>query len=192
MPDATPYSDQKNWSNDYLTDPKLLKLLGPFELDVATPNKMPWQTAARMISLREDGLKSSWVLRNGRQPRAFMNPPYRGVMAWAKKFAAHGNGIALLNGRSTETRATQAILAECSALWLPAGRLTFYKVSGTPWPQKWFPSLLIGMTDFDASRLLCAAKVYGGAVLDGPEAKRIRACWFAGDAAHGSFGYADR
>lgn len=45
MADATPHSDQKNWSNDYLTDPKLIKLLGPFELDVATPNKMPWSTA---------------------------------------------------------------------------------------------------------------------------------------------------
>lgn len=121
-----------------------------------------------MISLDEDGLKSSWTLRNGRKPRAFMNPPYRGVMAWAKKFAEHGNGIALLNGRSTETRATQTILANCAALWLPAGRLTFYKVSGKPWEQKWFPSLLIGMTRGDVAALRRAAKVYGGTVLKGP------------------------
>lgn len=122
-----------------------------------------------MISLDEDGLKSSWALRNGRKPRAFMNLPYRGVMVWAKKFAEHGNGIALLNGRSTETRATQMILAKCAALWLPAGRLTFYKVSGKPWEQKWFPSLLIGMTCNDRAKLERAAKVYGGTVLGGPE-----------------------
>lgn len=157
---ATPYSDQKNWSNDYLTDPDLIAILGPFDLDPATPEKMPWPTATRMIAPTEDGLAADW-----RGKRAFMNPPYRGVLAWAKKFAENRNGIALLNGRSSETRATQTILRAATALWLPEGRLTFFKTSGEPWEQKWFPSLLIGMRERDAAKLRKAAKVYGGTVL---------------------------
>jgi len=155
---AAPYSDQKNWSNDYLTDPELIKLLGPFDCDVATPETMPWPTAKKMIAPREDGLAAPW------KGRVFMNPPYRGVCAWAKKFIEHGNGIALLNGRSTETRATQGILAACHSLWLPEGRLTFFKTTGKPWEQKWFSSLLIGMRAKDATKLRAAAKVYGGMV----------------------------
>lgn len=167
MADATPYSNQKNWSNDYLTDPKLIKLLGPFDVDVACPKRMPWRTARVMFHVGErDGLAEKWHRQwPSIRPRAFMNPPYRNVVAWAEKFVENGRGIVLLNGRSTETRATQMILAECAALWLPAGRLTFYKVSGEPWPQKWFPSLLIGMTNGDAGTLRRAAEVYGGTVL---------------------------
>lgn len=173
MANATPYSDQKNWSNDYLTDPKLIKLLGPFDVDVACPKKMPWRTARVMLNYGvRDGLAETWESKAGRKRRAFMNPPYRGVFAWAKKFAEHGNGIALLNGRSTETRATQLILENATALWLPAGRLTFYKVSGKPWEQKWFPSLLIGMTSYDLGRLNVAACTYGGVVLYGPRLRR--------------------
>lgn len=170
MPKATPYSDQKNWSNDYLTDPKLIKLLGPFDVDVACPKRMPWRTARRMFHVGKfDGLEDSWQSPTLPRPaRVFMNPPYRNVVAWAEKFAEHGRGIALLNGRSTETRATQTILAHCAVLWLPAGRLTFYKVSGKPWDQKWFPSLLIGMTRDDARKIGRAAETYGGAVLRGP------------------------
>lgn len=33
MTKAKPYSDQKNWSNTYLTDPKILKIIGPFDTD---------------------------------------------------------------------------------------------------------------------------------------------------------------
>lgn len=161
---AAPYSDQKNWSNDYLTDPELIKLIGPFDLDVATPEVMPWSTAKKMIPPSEDGLKTPW------RGRVFMNPPYRGVLVWAKKFAEHANGIALLNGRASETKATQVILTNCSALWLPEGRLTFFKVTGEPWEQKWFPSLLIGMRAKDEAKLRAAAKVYGGVVLKGPKA----------------------
>lgn len=166
---ATAYSDQKNWSNTYLTDPELVRLLGPFGTDPCCPPKMPWRTAKHMLShepvragssrpeLRwEDGLKAKWL------GRVFMNPPYRGVMKWAKRFAEHGNGVALLNGRSTETRATQHIMKAAVVIWFPDHRLTFFKVTGKPFTQKWFPSLLIGMHPYDAVRMRQARKVFGG------------------------------
>ncbi len=171
---ATPYSDQKNWSNTYLTDPNVVKALGPFDLDPCCPPKMPWRTAKTMIShelLRGNG-RIAVGLRNGDgliepwRGRVFMNPPYRGVLAWAKKFAENGNGIALLNGRSSETRATQVIMERSRAIFFPLGRLTFYKVTGKPWGQKWFPSLLIGMTARDAAKLRALAREIGGTVYE--------------------------
>lgn len=93
-----------------------------------------------------------------------MNPPYHGVLRWAKRFADHRYGIALLNGRATETKATQLIMASCTSIWFPSGRLAFYKVSGKPFEQKWFPSLLIGMSFEDARYLGRARKKYGGEI----------------------------
>jgi len=157
---ATHYSDQKNWSNTYLTDPKLVKLLGPFNIDPCCPSKMPWRTAGWMLNTEDDGLRCVW------RGRVFMNPPYRGVLRWAKKFADHGNGVALLNGRSTETRATQVIMERSRAIWFPSGRLTFFKVTGEPFEQKWFPSLMIGMTERDLKALKKAQKEYGGIIYE--------------------------
>lgn len=168
---ATPYSNQKNWSNTYLTDPELVRLLGPFETDPCCPPRMPWRTARRMYSHEpvrknnirselswQDGLKARWY------GRVFMNPPYRGVLKWAQRFVQHGKGIALLNGRSTETRATQIIMKHAVAIWFPDRRLTFHKITGKPFTQKWFPSLLIGMHPIDAAKMRRAQKVYGGQI----------------------------
>lgn len=155
-----PYSDQKNWSNDYLTDPELVKVLGKFGTDPCCPDKMPWRTARIMIPRKSDGLEMPWI------GRVFMNPPYRGVLRWARKFAEHGNGVALLNGRSSETRATQIIMEASMGIWFPAGRLSFFKANGTAWPQKWFPSLLIGMTSDDVKALHRAQRTYGGVVYE--------------------------
>jgi len=102
---------------------------------------------AKHYPMTHDGLAFPW------RGRVWMNPPYKGVLPWARKFAEHGSGICLLNGRSTETRATQLIM-ECSrAIFFPKGRLTFYTVKGKPLTGKWFPSLLIGMSAQDAAAL---------------------------------------
>lgn len=170
---ATAYSDQKNWSNTYLTDPVLLKLLGPFQTDPCCPPKMPWKTAKRMLS--HEPLRGVSKIRNGNlmfgdgltavwRGRVFMNPPYRGVGKWAKRFAEHGYGIALLNGRSTETRATQLIMSKAYCIWFPDHRLTFFKESGKSFTQKWFPSLIIGMSLYDHARIQRAQKKYGGQI----------------------------
>lgn len=155
-----PYSDQKNWSDTYLTDPKLVELLGPFDLDPCCPEIMPWKTATTMLSLKDDALSLSWGAK-----RTFMNPPYRNVLKWAEKFTSETwGGIALLNGRSTETKASQLIMSYSKAIWFPKGRLTFYKADGTPYPQKWFPSVLLGLTTSDVKYMQKAMGVYGGEI----------------------------
>ncbi len=153
------YSDQKNWSNTYLTDPELLKLLGPFDTDPCVHTEMPWRTATTMYNINDDGLSKDW------QGRVFMNPPYRGVMKWAKKFSECQAGIALLNGRSPETKATQLIMSNSYCVWLPLGRLSFFKPDGTPFEQKWFPSILIGLQPEDHQAFKRASEVYGGVIL---------------------------
>lgn len=156
---AKAYSDQKNWSNTYLTDPKLIELLGPFVIDPCCPKDMPWKTASHMFTEDDNGLSQDWL-----GTRVFMNPPYRGVLAWAKKFTENCNGIALLNGRSTETKATQIIMRNSLCIWFPKGRLSFYKITGEPFEQKWFPSLLIGMKNYDYTSIKKAQSVYGGEI----------------------------
>lgn len=156
---SKPYSDQKNWSNTYLTDPELIKLLGPFDTDPCTPEVMPWKTASMMYTEKDDGLSKEW------KGRVFMNPPYRKVETWAEKFCLCGQGIALLNGRATETKATQMIMTEAHSIWFPKGRLSFFKEDGSAWPQKWFPSLLLGLSrQIDTEKLEEAAAIFGGTV----------------------------
>jgi len=152
------YSDQSNWSNTYLTDPKLLGLLGPFDTDPCVHTEMPWATADIMYNINDDGLSKDWF------GRIFMNPPYRGVLKWAKRFIEAESGIALLNGRSTETKATQLIMEYSDCIWFPKGRLSFFKSDGTPFPQKWFSSLLIGLSPLDRVGFTKAKEVYGGEI----------------------------
>jgi hypothetical protein len=85
-------------SDVWLTPPEILKSLGSFDLDPCAPAVRPWDTAARHISLPDDGLQVAW---NG---RVWCNPPFGAEAArWLAKLAKHGNGIALIPAR-TETR----------------------------------------------------------------------------------------
>lgn len=168
---VTVFSTQENWSDTYLTDPALIKALGPFAVDVCCPPEMPWSTARRMMHLgQSDGLTDAW----GRG-RAWMNPPYRRVNHWAQRFLEHGSGIALLNGRSTETVATQLLLRNCAGCFFPQGRLGWYAADGSlktakdGTVMKWLGSLLIGMTATDADKLRrLPERGFPGAFLLGP------------------------
>lgn len=156
--ESQPYSNQKNWSNTYLTDPRLLDLLGPFDTDPCVHTEMPWKTAVVTYDIYDDGLSKDW------EGRVFMNPPYRGVRRWAEKFVKSKSGVALLNGRSTETIATQIIMKASKGIWFPEGRLSFFKSDGTAYPQKWFPSLLIGLSVLDIQKFQHARDTYGGVI----------------------------
>lgn len=153
------YSDKTSWSDTYLTDPNLMALLGPFDLDPCCPPDMPWQTATHMLTPKEDGLSVDWS-----EARVWMNPPYRDVVKWAEKFLQAKSGIALLNGRSTDTQATQMIMSECDTIWFPKGRLSFYKPSGAKYENKWFSNILLALTPEDSLYMEKASEVYGGVI----------------------------
>jgi hypothetical protein len=79
-------------TNDWLTPPELLQRLGTFDLDPCGCPGMPWRTATTTYSLPEhDGLSEPWC------GRVFCNSPYGpNVRDWARRMAAHGNGILLI------------------------------------------------------------------------------------------------
>jgi len=79
-------------SDDYYTPSWVFEEMGvEFDLDVAAPTGgVPWIPAKRFYTKADDGLALPW------KGKVWMNPPYSGVTPWWNKFAAHGNGIALL------------------------------------------------------------------------------------------------
>lgn len=91
-----------------------------FALDPCSiPGGVPWIPAARSISLPDDGLAAEWA------GRVWLNPPYgKATVAWMRRLAAHGNGIALVFAR-TETRWWHETVGAAAAVCFIEGRLTF-------------------------------------------------------------------
>lgn len=57
-------------THDWLTPPEILHALGGFDLDPCASEHQPWRTAARQLTIRDDGLKQKW------SGRVWCNPPY--------------------------------------------------------------------------------------------------------------------
>jgi hypothetical protein len=91
--------DRTTGKEDWLTPPEIVRALGEFYLDPATPIVRPWDTAREHYNVMHDGLRQEWF------GRVWLNPPYGDKTArWMERLATHGNGIALIFAR-TETAA---------------------------------------------------------------------------------------
>ena len=112
-------------SDTWLTPPEIIRALGVFDLDVCCPPNMPWKTATRHFTEREDGLTQPWA------GRVWCNPPYsREAVVWLRKMVQHGNGCALTFAR-TETRAFfETVWRAASACLFIEGRLRFHYPDG--------------------------------------------------------------
>lgn len=139
---ANRFSGRTEGNETWLTPPALIKALGPFDLDPATPPDMPWTTATRMLTKADDGLATPWPSKDF----TFCNPPYgRDVGRWLEKSADHGNGIALIFAR-TETLAFQTYAfghPNVTGVFFIAGRLKFCRVDGTEAGSAGAPSVLV-------------------------------------------------
>lgn len=140
--------DTETW----LTPPHILDALGPFDLDpCAAPEPRPWPTAARHITLPDDGLAQDW---NG---RVWLNPPYgRAVAGWISKLADHGRGTALLFARTDVAWFGEHVWPRASALLFLRGRLKFHKADGSKTvgaANSGAPSVLIAYGADDAEHL---------------------------------------
>ncbi len=116
----------KGFTDDWLTPPEILAALQPFELDPATPIDMPWATAHKRFTVKDNGLMKDWT------GRVWLNPPYGPQTGlWLRRLAAHGNGMALVFAR-TETEWFHAeIWRKASALFFFEGRLHFHHLDGS-------------------------------------------------------------
>ena len=129
-------------ASDWLTPPQLVKRLGNFDVDPCACPGMPWKLAHKVYTPPEDGLSLPWG--EGRSSRVWLNPPYGAhVGNWARRMAAHGNGIMLLFGR-TETQAWQEhIWPRADAILFPIGRVHFCLPDGNRALSGTAPSSLI-------------------------------------------------
>lgn len=114
-------------TNDWITPKWLIEALGPFDLDPCACMLQPWPTATRMVAPPKDGLAEQWF------GRTWLNPPYGSQLkTWIKRLAEHGNGIALVPGRTeVESWFWPFIWERATAIFFFRGRLYFHRPDGS-------------------------------------------------------------
>jgi hypothetical protein len=110
----------------WLTPPDLIRALGPFDLDpCAAPEPRPWPTAAKHITLPENGLAQEW------QGRVWLNPPYdQKIDRWLQKMAGHGRGLALVFARTETALWHSCVWPVANSIFFFEGRLWFHRPNG--------------------------------------------------------------
>lgn len=121
------YSRNENTTDTWLTPQWIIDALGPFDMDVATPEEgMPWATAKRMLKPSDDGLVTPWI------GRVWMNPPYGKLMRpFMEKLVSHGNGIALITARTDARWFHDFVFLRSTGIFFPKGRIKFQRIDGT-------------------------------------------------------------
>ena len=112
-------------TDTWLTPPHIIKAVGEFDLDPATPIDMPWRTATIMYNVNDDGYSKEWC------GRVFMNPPYGPeTKRWIAKLAAHGNGIALIFARTETAYFQEHVWGKADSILFMRNRIRFYDITG--------------------------------------------------------------
>lgn len=114
---------------EWLTPKYIIDALGQFDLDPCSPteDRRPWPTAAKHLTVFDNGLTTPWA------GRVWLNPPYgRETIKFVAKLADHGNGIAFVFAR-TETRMFQEhVFGKAAGILFCRGRIHFCDYKGKP------------------------------------------------------------
>lgn len=131
--------DRTVGNDEWLTPPKILAALGPFDLDPCAPVKRPWKMAAKHFTKIDDGLAQEW------SGRVWLNPPYGTTLwPWLRRIHQHGNGIALIFNRSETAGFQNDVWPHADAMLFLRGRVKFYDVEGRQAPSSsGAPSVLV-------------------------------------------------
>jgi len=118
-------------SDEHYTPPEIFEALGcRFDLDPCQPEEgraflsVP---ADRFFTPADDGLVQPW------DGYVWLNPPFggrNGVVPWLEKFAAHRNGIALVNALTSSGWFHQ-FAPRMDALLFPKGKTKFVRPDGS-------------------------------------------------------------
>lgn len=115
-----------NASQEWLTPPKIIEALGPFDLDPCATVDRPWNTAKKHYDCIQNGLWNKW------DGRVWLNPPYGSeTVLWIQALASHGNGIALIFARTETKMFFDFIWPKADAIMFLKGRITFYHKDGS-------------------------------------------------------------
>lgn len=113
-------------SEEWLTPPHIVRALGPFDIDPASPIVRPWDTARIHYSKLDNGLQQKWC------GRVWLNPPYGNKTSlWLEKMAEHNNGIALVFARLETAMFFRYVWGHADAVMALKGRLSFHRGDGT-------------------------------------------------------------
>ncbi len=150
------HQSAKMQNDEWLTPPKLIKVLGPFDTDPCSPIDRPWDTARIHYTISENGLWQKW------QGRVWLNPPY-GLQAktWLAKMVEHGNGIVLIFARTETDMFFRYVWNSADAVLFLRGRLHFHYVDGSrAKANAGAPSVLIAYGS-DNSKILEQSNIHG-------------------------------
>ena len=117
----------KSLTDEWLTPPHILAVLGQFDLDPCAAVNQSWPTARRQYTIEDDGLSQPW------SGRVWCNPPYGAKAgAWLKRLGEHGNGVALIFARTETDMFFRYVWDKADALFFLRGRVRFCKPDGRP------------------------------------------------------------
>jgi hypothetical protein len=148
-------------SDEWLTPPEILKVLGPFDLDPCAPVERLWDTAASHYTIEDDGLSQPW------HGRVWLNPPFNRyqVARWLRRLAQHGSGIALLPARTETAMFYESVWPHACAVLFMKGRPHFHVAKDTVFNIKGKPPILVragGRAPLNSGAPICLV-AYGGA-----------------------------
>lgn len=116
-------------SDTWLTPISILEKLGEFDLYPCTPEVMPWETAKKRYTKKDDGLIQPW------DGRVWMNPPFgKEAAKWLEKLSNHGNGIALVPARTETKMFFDHVWGKADAVCFIKSRPHFHYADGTRAP----------------------------------------------------------
>lgn len=163
------HQSAKMETDEWLTPPRIIEELGPFDLDPCSPIIRPWGTARHHYNVNSDGLSKSW---NG---FVWMNPPYgKETHKWLEKLASHGNGIALIFARTETDMFVESVWKKASSLLFIHGRLHFHHKDGTrAKANSGAPSVLVGYGS-EADKRLKKCGIQGTFIALNPANDNIR------------------
>jgi hypothetical protein len=121
------HQSAKSKSDEWLTPPEILNVLGEFDLDPCAPVVRPWDTAKHYFTKQDNGLSKPWDSFG----RIWCNPPFgREAVKWLRRMAAHGNGIALIPARTETTMFYETVWGVADGVLFLKGRPHFHYVDG--------------------------------------------------------------
>ena len=115
---------------------------------------MPYRTARRMVTKRENGLSFDWG-----DARVRLNPPYGKQMP--KFLEKMRRGIGLLPVRTDTKWFHELVLPRIVGIFFMKGRIRFLKQDGTVGGSPAFASMLCAYSRYDAVSMIFHSKLKG-------------------------------